>query len=249
MNMHISVWPRYAEGSGSCNCCPPFLMMRSESKSWTRLAARSSKPSRIFPRSSCACVARLRPSESLSVAAMVLETAVGRPPGCVRRGAWQGESGPVDPVNRRNRSNTRRNSSSIPTSCNAARLRVRSDPFQGQQFPPRGEQRARNGPEPGQGRQGAGGDGVEARVGTEVLHPGVLDLGVGKTQLDDRLAHESRLLGVGIYQGEGSQGLGDCQRDTGQAGPCAQVQHPVFVQPGGRPPGGRAAGDRPSPSG
>jgi len=40
-----------------------------------------------------------------------LETAVGRPPGCVRRGARQGESGPVDPVNRRNRSNTRRTQS------------------------------------------------------------------------------------------------------------------------------------------
>ena len=39
-----------------------------------------------------------------------LETAVGRPPGCVRRGVWQGT--------------TRRNSPSIPTSCNAARRRA-----------------------------------------------------------------------------------------------------------------------------
>jgi len=41
---------------------------------------------------------------------MILETAVGRPPGCVRRGVWQGT--------------TRRNSPSIPTSCNAARRRA-----------------------------------------------------------------------------------------------------------------------------
>jgi len=40
----------------------------------------------------------------------ILETAVERPPGCVRRRVWQGASGPVDPVNRRNRSNTRWNS-------------------------------------------------------------------------------------------------------------------------------------------
>jgi len=39
-----------------------------------------------------------------------LETAVGRPPGCVRRGVWQGT--------------TRRNSATIPTSCNAARRRA-----------------------------------------------------------------------------------------------------------------------------
>jgi len=60
----------------------------------------------------------------INLASIILETAVGRPPGWVRRGAWQGESGPVDPVNRRNRSNTRRNSLSIPTSCNAARRRA-----------------------------------------------------------------------------------------------------------------------------
>ena len=39
-----------------------------------------------------------------------LETAVGRPLGCVPRGVWQGT--------------TRRNSYSIPTSCNAARRRA-----------------------------------------------------------------------------------------------------------------------------
>ena len=41
---------------------------------------------------------------------MILETAVGRPPGCVPRGVWQGK--------------TRRNSDSIPTSRNAARRRA-----------------------------------------------------------------------------------------------------------------------------
>ena len=40
----------------------------------------------------------------------ILETVVGRPLGCVPRGVWQGT--------------TRRNSCSIPTSCNAARRRA-----------------------------------------------------------------------------------------------------------------------------
>jgi hypothetical protein len=40
----------------------------------------------------------------------ILKTAVGRPLGCVPRGVWQGT--------------TRRNSCSIPTSCNAARRRA-----------------------------------------------------------------------------------------------------------------------------
>ena len=44
------------------------------------------------------------------VGTMILETAVGRPPGGVPRGGWQGT--------------TRRNSDSIPTSCNAARRRA-----------------------------------------------------------------------------------------------------------------------------
>jgi hypothetical protein len=36
---------RYAEGSGSCNCCSPFLMIRAASKSCTRPASMSDKPS------------------------------------------------------------------------------------------------------------------------------------------------------------------------------------------------------------
>jgi len=44
------------------------------------------------------------------IARFNLEAAVGRPPGCVRRGVWQGT--------------TRRNSGPIATSCNAARRRA-----------------------------------------------------------------------------------------------------------------------------
>jgi hypothetical protein len=43
---------RYAEGSELCNCCFPFLIMRSASKLLTRPASISAKPSRTFARSS-----------------------------------------------------------------------------------------------------------------------------------------------------------------------------------------------------
>jgi len=42
----------YAEGSGFCNCCSPFRMMRSGSKSRTRPASMSSRPCRTLARSS-----------------------------------------------------------------------------------------------------------------------------------------------------------------------------------------------------
>ena len=55
---------------------------------------------------------------------MNLETAVERLPGCVPRGVWQGESGPlIQWINAAART-TRRNSDSIPTSCNAGRRRA-----------------------------------------------------------------------------------------------------------------------------
>lgn len=43
---------RYAEGSELCNCCFPLLIIRSTSKSLTRPASMSDKPSRTLARSS-----------------------------------------------------------------------------------------------------------------------------------------------------------------------------------------------------